>query len=149
MDTINCVKILTFLFRMNNFFPSPEDTIHICKHDKIIPCVKFQMRTEVWRCFQIKLSLKNYFSLPSFRVLKQSCIRGEGTGAALALGAGWQRLPLLAGGDSPRAGAAGGSHWNRGSVRKSICKGKNLGAPAFGSEQNVLAPNGLCQFTIS
>lgn len=86
-----------------------------------------------------------YLSRAAYRRGDKGC---AGTGSRVT------KAPPLPAGDSPEL-VLQGHHWNQGSVRKSICKypctgqGKNLAAPASGSEQKVLAPNELCQFTIS
>lgn len=132
---------------------SLEDTIHICKHDKIIPCVKFQMRTEVWGCFQIKLFLKSNSHCPGSMYLSRAASRPRGQGL-------WHREQVTKAPPplcrwQPLSWCFRGHRWNWGWMRKSVCKfpctgkGENLAASVLGSEQTVLAPKELCQFTIS
>lgn len=86
-----------------------------------------------------------YLSRAAYRRGDKGC---AGTGSRVT------KAPPLPAGDNPEL-VLQGHHWNQGSVRKSICKypctrkGKNLAAPASGSEQKVLAPNELCQFATS
>lgn len=148
MNVMYWVKILIFLFCINSFFHSPEHIVHFQKKDKIITHVKFRRSSQQWgqRCFQPKLSLKNWFS-PSIFYLVQT---GEYAG---------ERTPVRKASPSSREVTArksaleGAAHGNRVLMRKSIYsyphtrKYKNM--TAFGLEQKILVPNELCKFTIS
>lgn len=148
------IKTLVSLLCINNFFHSHEHTFHICKQDKIIPCVKF-WRSRPWGgqgCFWLKLSLKNSFSPIQVPYTVNSTQEGGHWlrwHSSRLMKASPSSLEVIACKSVPEGAAHGGF------MRKSIYKCsrtgkcKNLTAPAFGIEQKFLASNNLCNFTIS
>lgn len=112
---MNQVKILTFLFCINYFFPSRTQS-SFANMIKSYLVLNFKLGQRCGRVFKSNSPLKTNSHCP-FPRISAELHTGRGDRGCAGIGSRVPKAPPLAAGDIPEL-VLQGHHWNQGSVRK-------------------------------